>query len=417
MLNFYSFLPAIYTKLHLYGVLFMSEIVFTNSQNPQTATSQDDEPQVKVLPTPMSETDLLKTLDTIHTQTNQNLSSASQRSEQLLARVSVGQTNEMGLKLGEISRVVRSVNYDTQQKGVNLPIIGNVINRFVKKVDDYQAQFVSANTQIARLVDEVDRIIVTVQQSLQMFEQDIQNRKNDLKSVMEFANHLELDILPQLGQLIESKRLLLADNSSNNPLILQEINDLLYKENNLKKNIDDLRIQETLLTQEIETLYLMHGSGRASESEYYTIKNVTLPIWKNQMAIHISLNEQQERAVIAQDFKETTQQLIQKNSELLKSSIILSAKTAQQTVVSVDTLIEVQNNLQDTIESVLKIQQQGEIDRKASQARLQKLNEQIRKGYTQQLLEQYNPDNSRMALNLSLSNYNAGEPTNKGGNQ
>ncbi len=96
-------------------------------------------------------------------------------------------------------------------------------------------------------------------------------------------------------------------------------------------------------------------------------------MWKNQIVIAITLFRQKKALQLQQEVSNTTNDLLQKNSELLKQSSIEIAKETERGIVDIETLKKVNTDLVSTIEETLKIQQEGRQKRRLAEQELRKL--------------------------------------------
>ena len=102
----------------------------------------------------------------------------------------------------------------------------------------------------------------------------------------------------------------------------------------------------------------------------------TIPLWKNQMVIAITLFRQKKAVKLQREVTQTTNDLLLKNSELLKMNSIDVAKEMERGIVDIETLKKVNSDLISTIEETLKIQQEGKAKRaQAEQDLIQMENE------------------------------------------
>ena len=76
---------------------------------------------------------------------------------------------------------------------------------------------------------------------------------------------------------------------------------------------------------------------------------------------------------------ETTNQLIQKNSEMLKISTIETARENERGIIDLETLQKTQQNLIETLEETLQIQQEGRMCRKAAEIELNRLEDTMQR--------------------------------------
>ena len=74
-----------------------------------------------------------------------------------------------------------------------------------------------------------------------------------------------------------------------------------------------------------------------------------------------------------------TNALLKKNADALKMSTIESAKEAERGIVDIETLKHTNESLISTLDQVLLIQQEGREKRKAAQAELAQIEDQLRK--------------------------------------
>lgn len=74
------------------------------------------------------------------------------------------------------------------------------------------------------------------------------------------------------------------------------------------------------------------------------------------MVIAVGLNKQQEALKMQSQVSETTNKLLMKNSELIKSNTIGVAKESEKGIVEIETLKKVNEDLISTISETIQIQ-------------------------------------------------------------
>ena len=74
----------------------------------------------------------------------------------------------------------------------------------------------------------------------------------------------------------------------------------------------------------------------------------------------------------------TTNDLLRKNSEMLKTTTIETAKASEKGIVEIETLKRVNEDLIQTIEETLRIQQEGRIKRQNVEQELVKLEDDLK---------------------------------------
>ena len=87
----------------------------------------------------------------------------------------------------------------------------------------------------------------------------------------------------------------------------------------------------------------------------------------------------QKDAVTAQrQVSETTNDLLKKNSEMLKISAIETAKENERGIVDIETLQTTQNDLIETIQRTLRIQKEGKEKRRHAEVELGHMEEDLK---------------------------------------
>lgn len=105
----------------------------------------------------------------------------------------------------------------------------------------------------------------------------------------------------------------------------------------------------------------------------------SIPLWKNQMVIALGLANQKKVLEMQHSVNEMTNDLLKKNAEMLKIGTIETAKENERSIVDIETVRKVNDDLVTTIEETLKIQQEGRAKRRAAEAELVALESRLKK--------------------------------------
>lgn len=92
----------------------------------------------------------------------------------------------------------------------------------------------------------------------------------------------------------------------------------------------------------------------------------------------MGLTKQQRVLKMQQEIIETTNEMLVKNAELLKTNSIETAKESNRGIVDVETLQKVNENLLATIDETIKIQKEGRQKRQAAEQELLKIETQLK---------------------------------------
>lgn len=128
---------------------------------------------------------------------------------------------------------------------------------------------------------------------------------------------------------------------------------------------------------------MIQSTNQELAEKIQTSINTAIPLWKNQVAIALTLLKQKDALASQRIVSETTNDLLRKNSEMLKSSTIEAAEENERGLIDVETLKVTQQNLIDTIQETMRIQSDGRQKRQQTEQELVKMEDEIK----QKLLE------------------------------
>jgi uncharacterized protein YaaN involved in tellurite resistance len=100
------------------------------------------------------------------------------------------------------------------------------------------------------------------------------------------------------------------------------------------------------------------------------IKLITIPAWKRVFTLYLLNKEQQETIAFTNAIDDMTNDLIRKNSDMLKDNVVNAALSKNRGVIDMDTLVYSQNKLFEAMDELEAINNQAKIDRKTSTALL-----------------------------------------------
>ena len=126
-----------------------------------------------------------------------------------------------------------------------------------------------------------------------------------------------------------------------------------------EKRIHDLKLTRMVSVQMGPQIRLMQTNDNVlAERIQSTIVN-TIPLWKSQMVIALGLHRSQQALKAQQAVTDMTNELLKKNAETLKMGTIETAKESERGIIDIETLVKTNQDLIDTINEVLAIQENG----------------------------------------------------------
>lgn len=166
--------------------------------------------------------------------------------------------------------------------------------------------------------------------------------------------------------------------ASGDQMDFQTVSDRQQFLERLEKRAYDLQLSRQISIQQAPQIRMIQNSNQQLAEKLQTSVNTTLPLWKNQVVIALTVLRQQDAAVTQRQVAETTNDLLTKNSEMLKQSTIETARENERGIVDIETLQTTQQNLIQTIEETLQIQKEGREKRQSAELEMQSMEAQMK---------------------------------------
>ncbi|WOV82865.1 toxic anion resistance protein [Sporosarcina jeotgali] len=165
---------------------------------------------------------------------------------------------------------------------------------------------------------------------------------------------------------------------SNDQMAIQEVNDMSQFLDRLEKRLYDLQLSRQLTIQSAPQIRMIQQTNQTLAEKIQSSIMTSIPLWKNQIAIALTLNRQKKAVESQRLVTKTTNDLLLRNSEMLKLNSIETAKENERGIIEIDTLKKTQENLIQTIEETLVIQADGRVKRKEAEREIGRMEEELK---------------------------------------
>lgn len=257
----------------------------------------------------------------------------------------------------------------------------SAFKRFIRRIPLLK-KFVTSVEQIKAKYNTIQKNIDGITQKLEQTRL-IAIRDNNLLE-KQFQNNLSY--VGQLGELIiagkmKSKELedeinTMKEESYNyNDYEIRKVEDF---KNNLDKKITDLVMMRYSFQQSLVQINIIQQTNTQDAQNTEMQIKTTIPIWKNQMSMAVALYNQKKSIEASNLVTNTTNEILRRNSEMMKTQAIEVAKQSQRTVIDIETLEKTHKDLIATIEGVEKAQEEGRAKRAAAEKRIEELEKDMR---------------------------------------
>lgn len=291
-------------------------------------------------------------------------------SSQLLDHVRNRDLEASGEKLGEVVRIARSLKLDALHERSKVPVIGGLIDKMRSSKGELVQKFSDTNSQIEQLMRDVGVQQTQMTQRVGEFDRmhDIVREERQLLGQHIAAGKLKLAELGQAHQAMAG----LEDPQSR--IRRGEVDTAIRL---LDKRVGDLAVMQHAADQSLPMIRMIQANAIQLIEKFNAVRDITIPSWKRQFAIQLSLGEQKNAVELSNAIDDATNELMRRNADLMRQTSVDTAKANQRAVIDVATLRHVHEQLIATVEEVRNIHREGMQQRKNAEVELARMREDV----------------------------------------
>ena len=292
--------------------------------------------------------------------------------DELLNLVQNKDLDETGQKLNQVVQVAQQLNTSSiLNKKKNSGFFGGLISKIKGAKNNIDMHFNTTKEQIDTLVKEIEKSQSGLKARVDTLDRMFHGVQSEYKQLGVYiaAGKLKQDEIQQEISTLTSQ--------AQDQTTTQRVYDLNHLANNLEKRVSDLQVLQQSAMQTLPMIRIIQSNNLMLVDKFYAIKNITLPAWKNQISLAISLNEQKNSVQLANTIDDATNDLLKRNADLLHQNSVDTAKANQRSVIDIETLEHVQNTLIKTVNDVIQIQKEGMQKRAEATTRLRSLQDNL----------------------------------------
>ena len=296
--------------------------------------------------------------------------------DSMLEQVKSSDLEGLGEKLSTIVTAAQSLNlHALADHRSKVPLIGGFIDKLRLNKDEFMQRFKSVKEQIDGLVAEVGVMqqglaarITTLDANFASVKEEHHVLGMHVAAGQLALEQLQVDITQMQAQ---------ADAGQLTMLQAQDLQDRTAAVGMIDKRVADLRVLQHSAMQTLPMIRMVQTNNHMLIEKFHTVKELTLPAWKRQFMLSLSLNEQKNAVQLAQTIDDATNQFLKENAALLKQNTVSTAKANQRLVIDVETLQQVQDTLLATVQEVIQINKDGVAQRKGVSSQLAAMRSQL----------------------------------------
>ena len=244
-----------------------------------------------------------------------------------------------------------------------------------------KAKYGKAEENVDRIAGELEKHKLTLMKDVAVMDQMYD--KN-----LEYFKQLTMYILAGQKKLAEERATTLVQlrdkaAQSGLPEDAQAANDFENKCIRFEKKLHDLELTRVISLQTAPQIRMIQNNDQLMMEKIQTSIMNTIPLWKNQMVLSLGIQDSAKAMQAQRKVTDMTNQLLQKNADMLKMATVETARESERGIVDIETLKHTNESLISTLDEVLQIQTEGAQKRREAEAELRKIEGELK----QKLLE------------------------------
>ena len=300
-------------------------------------------------------------------------SKIAQFSDSVLQNVKSKDMGEVGRDLSGLVVEIRSMEGGDGKGGGLFGFLKNAKKNASRLMANY-----------SKVETNIDRIVKALEGHQRTLMKDVAMLEEMFKHNTEYFRELTLYIVAGMERLAQYRaedipRQQDIARQTGDEAETQKLNDMVNMAERFEKKLHDLKLSRMISIQMAPQIRMVQNNDVSLVEQIQSSIVNSIPLWKNQMVIALGLANAKKAMAAQNAVTDMTNQLLVKNSEMLKQGSVEVAEAAQRGIVSIETVRKVNDNLIDTINSVIDIQQKGKENRRSAEVELAKIEDDLKK--------------------------------------
>ena len=321
-------------------------------------------------------------IDILNTEQVMNYGAAAQKnisefSDAALNTVRTKDLGEVGDMLSDLVVELKGMNFSQEEKKG----LKGLFKKGGQNIASLKAQYDKAEVNVDKIVESLENHEVTLMKDITLMDKMYERNEEYMKELTMYILAGKLRIEQLRNE--ELPKMKAAAEKSGNAEDAQKANDFANMIGRFEKKIHDLELTRVVSIQMAPQIRMIHNNDNLmSEKIQSSIVN-TIPLWKNQMVMALSIYHSEQAAKAQNEVTEVTNKLLEENAEKLHQGSVAVAKESERGIIDLETLKKTNQELIDTLEEVKQIQNEGRARREQAEIELGQIEGELK----QKLLE------------------------------
>ena len=297
----------------------------------------------------------------------------SEFSDAALNSVRTKDLGKVGEKLGDLVVELKGLSFNAdEKKGIK-----NLFKKSANNIAVMKAQYDKAEVNVDKIVESLENHEVTLMKDITLMDKMYERNEEYMKELTMYIlagklriEQLRNEELPKYKAKAEASGL---------PEDAQAANDFANMIGRFEKKIHDLELTRTISVQMSPQIRMVQNNDTLMMEKIRTSINNTIPLWKNQMVLALSLYHSDQAMKAQREVSNLTNELLEANAKALHQGSVDVAKESERGIVDLETLKKTNEELIAALDEVRKIQDDGRARRAAAEEELARIENELKR--------------------------------------
>jgi len=298
----------------------------------------------------------------------------SQASENLLSTVRSSNSDEI---IGYVNDTLAQLNMiniddlDPNNKFRNFLRQVPIIKSLVSTVETVMMKYDTIQDNVEKISQKIDGAKITAKRDNTTLEAMMKNNNVSITRIKELIVALKLKK--------EEYEAVLAEMEKKENIDAWDIQNYSNFINAIGKKIADLQMTERILSNNQYQIMAAQSNNDAIIDKCENIITHVMPVWKNQLSLAIVINRQQASIEATKKISDATNKMMRATAKNVRANSENTARASEETVVTLETLKDVNKELVEMLREVRKIHTEGTHKRQTLERSLVDMNSMVAK--------------------------------------
>lgn len=317
-------------------------------------------------------------IDILNTEQVMNYGSNAQKnisefSDAALNSVRTKDLGQAGDMLSDLVVQLQGMNFSPEEKKG----LKGLFKKSTQDIASLKAQYDKAEINVDKIVEALEKHEITLMKDVTLMDKMYERNEEYMKELTMYILAGKLRIEQLRNEELPKYKAKAMETGL--PEDAQAANDFANMIGRFEKKIHDLELTRTISVQMAPQIRMVQNNDTLMMEKIRSSINNTIPLWKNQMVLSLSLYHSDQAMKAQREVTDVTNKLLEANAKALHQGSVDVARESERGIVDLETLKKTNEELIRTLDEVRQIQDEGRARRMQAEDELARIEGELKR--------------------------------------